>query len=244
MKKIFAIFIYFLILEFLFFIIVLPDHHDIEMMGYDSFMYVDYPPQMFNLSYLTHWHLRHPIMAIFYLPAILIDYLLSAFDIHIRWILFVLNTNVYMTSSMILLYRLLIKLNVDHLISIFSVVLFCSFAHIILLSIQVESYVVSMFFLLLMLNMYIHGKKSVLIDNLLFAGLAGTTSTNGIKLFMVFAYQSKSIKEFLRRCFSSILFVVFLYYQVYIIFMNEFLYSINRQSMFSLITHWNIVGQV
>lgn len=204
MKKIFAIFIYFLILEFLFFIIVLPDHHDIEMMGYDSFMYVDYPPQMFNLSYLTHWHLRHPIMAIFYLPAILIDYLLSAFDIHIRWILFVLNTNVYMTSSMILLYRLLIKLNVDHLISIFSVVLFCSFAHIILLSIQVESYVVSMFFLLLMLNMYIHGKKSVLIDNLLFAGLAGTTSTNGIKLFMVFAYQSKSIKEFLRRCFSSI----------------------------------------
>lgn len=225
MKKVFIFsFLYFLSFALLFLFIALPHNPQVGMMGYDTGGYIEYPPMMLNFENIFHWNLRHPILALFYLPAILFDSILSPFDINIRWILFILNTDIYMAFSVTLLYRLLQILNVDTFISIMSVLLFCSFAYVILFSIQVESFVVSMFFLLLMLNVYICNKNNKITDNILFLGLAGATSTNGLKLFISYAFQAKSLKEYFSRCMTSvILFAILILPSLYNLFERIFI---------------------
>lgn len=206
MKKVFIFsFLYFLSFALLFLFIALPHNPQVGMMGYDTGGYIEYPPMMLNFENIFHWNLRHPILALYYLPAVIFDYILNLFDINIRWILFILNSDIYMALTITLLYRLLENLNIDKFISAISVIMFCSFAYVILFSIQVESFVVSMFFLLLMLNVFIDNKKNVVADNIVFMGLAGATSTNGLKLFMSFAFQAKSLKEYICRCLTSVI---------------------------------------
>ena len=155
-------------------------HH--EIMGYDSDFYIGGDDPKLMLKKLLSWNLRHPLFVMINCPILLIDFLLPS---SMHFAIFAFFSSLLMALSNLQIYKIC-KTYVDDKLSIICcVILFPSFAHIILLSGQAETYVYTIFFVLLLINLSLLNKSSEISDAFIFAMLTGTTLTNCVFFYIV-----------------------------------------------------------
>ena len=166
-----------------------------EMLGYDTSAHMMLAHKKISLEHIISWNIRHPLLNIMFLPPLLIDHLLSLFDLNSTWEIFIIYSSFISSYTGLLFYKTLSHICEKKTATIL-LVLFYSFAHTILLSIQVDSFIYSMLFLVMLLLIYMTNKQNLYSNNILFFTLIGTTSTNIIKL-LLYSYLSshRKIKE-------------------------------------------------
>lgn len=176
-----------------------------EMLGYDTSAHMMVEHKMINFQHLFSWNFRHPLFNLLFLPPLLIDYFLSLVDLNYKWEIFTIYSCLISSYTGLLLYKVLSYI-CEKRTAVLLLLLFYSFAHSILLSIQVDSFIFSMLFLVMLLLIYITNKQNKHINNVLFAALIGTTSTNIIKFFIYSFFISKRrVKETFTAFFTSTL---------------------------------------
>lgn len=165
------------------------------MLGYDTSAHMIVEHKIISLQHIFSWDLRHPLLNLMFLPPLLIDYFLSLFDLNYKWEIFTMYSSLISSYTGLLLYKALSYI-CEKKTAILLLIMFYSFAHTILLSIQIDSFIYSMLFLVMLLLVYITNKKNTYINNVLFFTLTGTTSTNIIK-FLIYSYfiTNKKIKD-------------------------------------------------
>ncbi len=174
-----------------------------EARGYESFHYI----YMFRFRPLSFWHFRHPLYVLFFKPY---SWILAQLGISTK-MFFIVTSALALSLSNWLIYKILLKekLSISNAITV--VILFSSFAHILLLSTQVETFVLTMLFSLLCIYLIQIKRDNTLSDNLLFALLTGVTSTNSIKFFLLNLCNAKSIKQYCAKCIKSIWLFILLF---------------------------------
>lgn len=191
--------IYFYVIWALF-LMLRNEYLPMNIMGYDTM------PNMsqYSFPYVHCWHLRHPLFAIFYLPQTCIAWVLGQFSLDCRLIVYTIATPVIFAFNNLVLFKMLEEyLPKEYsLYRYLPVALFSSFAHVILLAGQYETFPLSMLLLVLSL-LYLSKKQNTWQDNILFALIAGVTSTNGIKLFISWMWDS-SFTKFVKRSIKSV----------------------------------------
>lgn len=182
------------------FIILRNEYLHINIMGYDTIPNIS----QYGFPYVHCWHLRHPLFAIFYLPQTCIAWLLERFSIDYRLITYTIVTPAIFAFNNLLVLKILRELlpKGNNIGIYLSIALFSSFAHVILLAGQYETFPLSMLLLVLSL-LYLSNKQNTLQDNILFALIAGVTSTNGIKLFIAWMWEC-SFAKFVKRGIKSV----------------------------------------
>ena len=186
-KKIEKIIFFSTLLWFLFFsmffalCVDFSSHH--ELMGYDSDFYIGGGNPKLMLNKIISWNLRHPLYVIINYPVLLID---ALFPSALHWAIFALFSSVIMADSNLMIYRICKQTLVGESSALMSTILFPTFAHIMLLSGLAETYVYTIFFVLLLIMLAMTNKSTMLSDNLIFAILTGTTLKNCIYFFRVF----------------------------------------------------------
>lgn len=158
-----------------------------ELMGYDSWFFIGTGSPKLSLSKLISWNLRHPLFVMINLPLLLIDVILPA-RLHIP--LFALASSIIMSLSNLLVYKICENLNLTRTNSIISVLLFPSFAHVLLLSGQPETYVYTIFFVLLLILLAHTYTSSQISNTIIFTILTGTTLTNCVYFFIVKLWEN------------------------------------------------------
>lgn len=197
-------FLYFSLILLLLITVSFPKGEFMELMGYDTDIRFSTSPIMMSLGEMCKWNIRHPLYTFFYFPVILLNELLLYFDIDVTRPLFMFVSVFIMGYSCLLLYKILRFIRLSITTSLVLLCLFCSFAHVILLGFQVDSFVMSMFFLLLMTLLFVKQENCMLTDNILFMGLTGTTSTNMIKFGMYLLMEEKRLGETMKRFLFSV----------------------------------------
>ena len=105
-------------------------HH--ELMGYDSDFYIGEgrnPKLMLNK--IVSWNLRHPLYVMINYPILLIDTLLPS---KLHWAIFAIFSSIIMAGSNLLIYKICKQVLIEDISALISVILFSTFAHIMLLS--------------------------------------------------------------------------------------------------------------
>ena len=166
-----------------------------EMLGYDTSAHMMIEHKMISLQHLFSWNFRHPLLNLLFLPPLLVDYFLSLFDFNYKWEIFTIYSSLIASYTGLLLYKILSTICTKRT-AILLLILFYSFAHTILLSIQVDSFIYSMLFLVMLLLVYTTNNHNIYINNMLFLALTGTTLTNIVKYAIYSFFISKRrIKE-------------------------------------------------
>ena len=177
-----------------------------ELMGYDSKFYIggDYPKLM--LSKILSWNLRHPIFVIINYPLLIIDYFLPN-NLHVA--LFALFSSLLFSFSNTFIYKICKELKIEQTNGILSIILYSTFAHIILLSGQAETFVFTITFCLLMIVLALKKKSNFVSDNIIFAILTGVTLTNCIYFFIIKLWENAGAfkKSMMTTIKSSFLFI-------------------------------------
>ena len=197
--------IYFAAIATAFCLIALPKGQPLGMLGYDTAGHLTYEPMMISTDNILNWNLRHPLYRLFFLPVILINEGLLHLGINITWPLFLATSTLLMSFSGLFIFKALRSLNLNTVAASLFILLYCSFAHVMMLSIQVDSFVMSMFFCSAMTLLFVRSFHNMLTDNILFLGIAGTTSTNFIKFAIYQLLEERSFKQSLARFIKSII---------------------------------------
>ena len=184
--------------------IVLPKDLPLGMLGYDTAGHLTYKPMMISTDNILNWNIRHPLYRLFFLPVIFINEGLLHIGINITWPLFLATSTWFMSCSGLFIFKTLRTLGLSIANASLMIILYCCFAHIIMLSIQVDSFVLSMFFCSAMTLLYVRHFHNKLTDNLLFLGIAGTTSTNFVKFAIYQLLEERSFKKSIIRFIQSI----------------------------------------
>lgn len=195
--------LYFSVILSLLIKISFPKGDFMEFMGYDTDIRFATNPIMMSSGETLRWNIRHPLYTLFYFPVILFNELLLYLGIDVTRQLFMFVSVLIMGYSCLILYKIFRFIKLSIWASLIHVCLFCSFAHIILLSFQVDSFVISMFFLLIMILLLLKRKNNLLIDNIMFLGLTGTTLTNMIKFGIYQLIEEKSFHKTIKRFILS-----------------------------------------
>lgn len=180
-----------------------------EMLGYDTSVHMVLEHKLINLERLFSWDIRHPLINIMFLPPIIGDYLLSFIGYNYKWEIFTLYSCMISSYSGLVLFKILMILSSKET-ALLLLCLFFSFAHSILLSIQIDSFVLSLLFLMFLLLLFLNNYYNIYFNNILFFAITGTTSTNVIKFILyIFIICKKNIQTSLRQILkSSILFIL------------------------------------
>ena len=198
----FASILYFSVIAFLFLIHrteVLP-----EMLGYDTSVHMLVAHKKIDLQHLFSWDIRHPLMNFMFFPPISLDYALSLIGFSYKWEIFTFYSALLCSYTGFLLFKTITMMS-NKGTGILMLCLFCSFAHTILLSIQIDSFVYSMLFLVMLVLIYASNSGGTKTINFLCLGIAGTTSTNIIKFFIyLFLSAGKDIKKTIHEFLLSI----------------------------------------
>ena len=160
-------------------------HH--ELMGYDSDFYIGEgrnPKLMLNK--IVSWNLRHPLYVIINYPVLLIDALLPS---KLHWAIFAVFSSFIMAGSNLLIFKICKLVLVGDISTLISIILFSTFAHIMLLSGLAETYVLTIYFVLLLILLALTKESTLFSDNVIFAVLTGTTITNCIYFFFVKVWE-------------------------------------------------------
>ncbi len=155
-------------------------HH--ELMGYDSDFYIGGETHKVMLNKIISWNLRHPLYVMINYPILLIDTLLPS---TLHWAVFAVFSSIMMAGSNLFIYKVCKISLVGESATLTSVILFPTFAHIMLLSSLAETYVLTIYFVLLLILLALTKKSTSLSDNIIFAILTGTTLTNCIYFFFI-----------------------------------------------------------
>lgn len=196
--------IYFATIAIVFCLLVLPKDLPLGMLGYDTAGHLTYEPMMISTDNILNWNIRHPLYRLLFLPVILINEGLLHLGLNITWPLFLATSTLFMSCSGLFIFKTLRTLGLSIYIASLLILLYGSFAHTIMLSIQVDSFVPSMFFCSAMTLLFVRRYHNKLTDNLLFLGIAGTTSTNFIKFAIYQLLEEHSIKKSFIRFIQSI----------------------------------------
>ncbi len=161
------------------------NHH--EIMGYDSDFYIGEGrnPKLM-LSKIASWNLRHPLYVMINYPVLLIDALLPS---KLHWAIFAVFSSVIMAGSNLLIFKICKQVLVGDISTLISTILFSCFAHIMLLSGLAETYVLTIYFVLLLILLAMTKKSTLFSDNVIFAVLTGTTITNCTYFFFVKVWE-------------------------------------------------------
>lgn len=197
-----ALLVYFSAISIPFCLTVQPEL--LGMLGYDTAGHLTVPDMKIDAANMFCWNLRHPLFRLLYLPVILINECLLLVGIDLTWPLFLCSSVILMSLSGLFIYKTLRALSVSTTCSILLLALFCSFAHTIMLSIQVDSFIMSLFFGSIMVLLFVTGKHNTLSDNLLFLGITGTTSTNCFKVAFYHLVEERSLRKAFIRFIQSI----------------------------------------
>ncbi len=174
-------------------------HH--ELMGYDSDFYIGEGNEKLALNKIASWNLRHPLYVMINYPILLIDALLPS---KLHWAIFAVFSSIIMAGSNMLIYKICKQVLVGDISTLISIILFSTFAHIMLLSGLAETYVLTIFFVLLLILFALTKKSTRLSDNVIFAILTGTTLTNCIYFFFVKVWEKAGdIKQAVTTTFKS-----------------------------------------
>ncbi len=203
-----SLMLYFSIISIPFCLSVQPE--DAGLLGYDTVGHLTVSDMKISLENAFHWNLRHPLYRMLYLPVILVNEALLLSGLNVTWPLFLAFTILLMSGTGLFVFKTLRALNLTIFSSAMVLVLFCSFAHTVMLSIQVDSFVMSMFFGSMMVLLLVTKKSNTLTDNLLFLGITGTTSTNCFKVAFYQLIEKRSITKAAKRFLKTIpLFSIF-----------------------------------
>ena len=200
------LFSYFSVFTISFCLVAIPKDIPLGMLGYDTVGYLIFEHGQLSPGYILSWNLRHPLYKVFLLPIILLNEGLLSLGIHLTWPIFLTSTTFMMSCCGLFIYKTLRTLDIDIRSSYYLLLLYCSFAHTIMLSIQVDSFVMSMFFCSAMTLLFVTKAHNKLSDNILFLGITGTTSTNFIKFLFYQILEERSCKKTLQRFALSIIF--------------------------------------
>lgn len=188
------------IFGFQFLPMVQPDAKFYDVSGYDNFYYLN--------SQLRIWYnFRHPVVGIFLYPFVKLRELfnlLGATDT--RYIITLLFATINAYSFLFLTRIIYHNCNKNRYKTIIYLAAFFSLAHIMLQTIAIDTFNISLLFMLLAYQiLYIDKYRNRLIDNLLFLGICGTTLTNGAFIFLIFLFIEKkklyALKRFLQASF-------------------------------------------
>jgi len=208
-KKVFLFsFIYFASIAVLFLMSV-GNNNMVELMGYDTYSYIDGDNPRLSLFKVLKWEIKHPLFCLFYTPVLALSKLIGFLGIDVHWYLFILFSSVIMSFCLLLLFKILKQLNVSLFSSYLLALFFGSFSYVILLSVQAESFLLVLFLTLLFLLVTLKKKTNIYTDNLFFFLLVGTTSTNSIKILASdFILENTFLKSVKRFLFSIPLFAI------------------------------------
>lgn len=177
---------------------------ELGMMGYDTAGHLTVDDMMISSRNMLSWNMRHPLFRLLYLPVILINELLFLLGVNITWPLFLATSVVLVSLSGLFTFKTLRALGLSTVPAALLLALFCSFAHTMMLSFQVDSFVVSMFVgsaMLLLFTTKVHNRLS---DNMLLLGMAGATSTNFVKFAFYQILEERDVKATAKRFLMSI----------------------------------------
>lgn len=179
------------------------------MMGYDTPLYLVSSDKTLNFANMPNWKIRHPLFTFLYLPIIALDELFHFMGLNISWALFTICTTGMMTMTGLMVFKVLRHEGLHDGMSLLCLLLFYSFAHVMLLSMQVESFVATMFFSMLLVSYTLQKKKNIVSDNILFLGMTGATLTNSAKVLLAMLLQkSGNLRDFVKRSIlSTLLFI-------------------------------------
>ncbi len=175
------------------------------MMGYDTPFYLEPSDKTLTFVNIVNWKIRHPLFNFLYLPVIAVDELLHFVGLNVTWGLFTVCTTSMMSMTGLVIFKVLRREGLQNSSSLLCLLLFYSFAHVMMLSMQVESFVVTMFFSTLLVS-YTLQKKNTVSDNILFLGMTGATLTNAAKVFLaMFLQRTGNLRDYVRRSIMSTL---------------------------------------
>lgn len=200
-----SLLLYFAAIAISFCIVALPKNNPFGMLGYDTAGHLEYEPIMISCKNMLNWNLRHPLYRLFFFPIIMINEGLLSAGINISWFLFLGTSTLMMSCCGLFIFKTLQSLKLSIKESSLLLFLFCSFAHVILLCIQVDSFVMSMFFCSAMTLLYVSHFHNRLSDSFLFLGITGTTSTNFVKFTFYLLLEEKNTKKTLLRFLKAII---------------------------------------
>lgn len=199
-----SLLLYFAAIAILFCIVALPKDIPLGMLGYDTVGHLEYEPMMICSNNILNWNLRHPLYRLLLFPIIIINEGLLLIGINISWPLFLASSTWMLSCSGLFIFKILRSLQLSIKESSLLLSLFCSFAHVIMLSIQVETFVMSMFFCTFMTLLFMNQFHNKFSDSILFLGIAGTTSTNFAKFVFYQLLEEINIKKSFTRFMKSI----------------------------------------
>lgn len=192
-------------------------HH--ELMGYDSDFYIGEgrnPKLMLNK--ILSWNLRHPLYVMINLPVLLIDALLPS---TFHWAIFAVFSSIMMAGSNLLIYKICKYTSVGEISALISIILFSTFAHIMLLAGLAETYVLTIYFVLLLILFALTKESTLFSDNVIFAILTGATLTNCIYFFIVKVWEKAGN---IRQAIITTLKSTFLFIPLFVITMTGLAY--------------------
>lgn len=205
-------------------------------LGYDTTTNLYESHRSLTLNNFFVWNFRHPLFSLSYFPASFTNwliYILGNGGVHVY--IFMCYSCIIISLSQVILYKILNSLLQNKGITLLCIILFCSFSHVMFLSLQVESFTISLWVILLLIHYFINNSTgNIVLDNFMLCLLSGTTLTNGIKLFIVQYIQSSTFIICIKRFFSSIyLFCILLIPTIFNLCYNIFFLKHNLK--FSLI---------
>ncbi len=187
------------------FVFLLDAHPGLNIMGYDTMYNFD----VYTFPYVHCWHLRHPLFALFNIIQDSICWVIALWGLNYKLFIHTIITPILFAFSNLLLYKIIMLYNrKSNYVAYLMVCLFSSFAHVILLAGQYETFPFSLFILLLIL-LYIHQPQNTWQENILFAALTGVTSTHCLKFIFLWMWDNP-IMYAIRRCFKSVYLFCFL----------------------------------
>ena len=220
-------FIYFAVIAILFLISV-GNNSLVELMGYDTYSYIDGDNPRLSLFKVLKWEIKHPLFCLLYTPVLALSKLVGFLGIDIHWYLFILFSSAIMSFCLMLLFKILRQLNVSLFNSYLMTLFFGSFSYVILLSVQAESFLLVLFFTLLFLVITLKKKTNIYTDNLFFFLLVGTTSTNSLKILASdFILEKRFIKSVKRFLVSLPLFAIVFVFTSLGMFYRHFIMHLN-----------------
>lgn len=187
------------------FVLLLGNYPGLNIMGYDTMYNFD----VYTFPYVHCWHLRHPLFALFNIIQNTICWLIGLWGLNCKLFVHTIITPILFAFSNLLLYKIIMLYNKEReYVAYLMVCLFSSFAHVILLAGQYETFPYSLLFLLLIL-FYLHKPQNTWQENILFAFLTGVTSTHCLKFIFLWIWDNP-IMYAIRRFFRSIYLFCFL----------------------------------
>jgi len=220
-------FIYFACIAVLFLISV-GNNSLVELMGYDTYSYIDGDNPRLSLFKVLKWEIRHPLFCLIYTPVLALTKLVGFLGIDIHWYLFILFSSAIMSFCILLLFKILRQLSLSQFSSYLLASFFGSFSYVIMLSVQAESFLLVLFFTLLFLLVTLKKKTNTYTDNLFFFLLVGTTSTNSLKILASdFILENTFLKSIRRFLFSIPLFAIVFVFTSLGIFYRHFIMHLN-----------------